>query len=342
MTTVPAATAPVPRPAEILARAREIFDPLLRESVETLPEPLRHMAGYHLGWWDAGGDTTHTASGKQLRPALAVCACVACGASPATAAPVAAAVELIHNFTLVHDDLMDRDGSRRGRPTVWAVWGPADAILVGDALHALAVRVLATKLPPAQVLPAIERIETTVVELCRGQHADCSIDRRRPTVAECERIAMGKTGALLGCACALGGLSAGAPPAVVTALDRFGRELGLAFQFVDDLIGIWGDPAVTGKPADDLARRKRSLPVVAALRSGTSAALELLELYRSDEPLSSAEIAHATTLIEVAGGKRWTERQADRHVRAALRALPDRLAVADLTTLAHLVAHRDS
>ncbi len=269
-------------------------------------------------------------------------ACMACGGTPESATPAAVAAELIHNFTLIHDDVMDGDATRRGRPTVWAMWGLPAAVLLGDALHALAAEVLAARLPAVVVGPALDRLESTVIELCRGQHEDCAaVHERQPTIEDCERTAMGKTGALMGCACTLGALCAGADEATVTLMDRFGRELGLAFQLIDDLHGIWGDPTVSGKPAEDLARRKYTLPVVAALRSGTTAAAELNQLYLRSDPLSSNEIAHAAKLIEAAGARGWTQRQADQRIENALRGLPAQLASADLEALARLVGHRN-
>lgn len=192
-------------------------------------------------------------------------------------------MELVHNFTLLHDDVIDEDATRRHRPTAWTVFGTPDAIIVGDALLALALRLLAEDGHPAAPA-ASARLASCVIELCAGQQADCAFEQRGPqevSLDECLDMAMAKTGALLGCACSLGALYAGAGPEEVAALDAFGREAGLAFQLIDDLIGIWGDPGRTGKPAGaDLASHKKSLPVVAALTSGTPAAAELAELYR--------------------------------------------------------------
>lgn len=336
---------PVPLPrraAEALTRARAICEPALRESVGTLPEPLRRMAAYHFGWCDSAGFPTQADSGKALRPALTTCTADACGTVSTAVGHVAAAVELVHNFALIHDDIIDGDHTRRGRPAVWTLWGKADAILLGDTLHALASRVLADTLPDDMAVDAIARLEAAVIEMCRGQREDCRLENRTDTgVAEYERMAMGKTGALMGCACALGALCAGAEESTVAAMDDFGRQLGLAFQFTDDLIGIWGDPQVTGKPADDLAQRKRSLPVVAALRSGTDAADELAQVYRSNTTLDPVEVAHLAMLVETSGGREQAQYHADQRIRAAIATLPDHLTDSALMSLAYLVAHRD-
>ncbi|PXX60984.1 geranylgeranyl diphosphate synthase type I [Nocardia tenerifensis] len=330
------------RAGEILTSARKLCDPVLREAVSSLPEPLRLMGGYHFGWWDAEGAATPRQAGKALRPALTVCSAVACGATARAALAAAAAVELVHNFTLLHDDVMDGDQVRRGRPAVWTVWGIPDALLLGDALHALAIRVLVTGLPGRTATAAIARLESAVIEMCHGQHQDCRFRTVGPVdVEEYARMAMGKTGALMGCACALGAVCARADPPTVSAMDTFGRELGMAFQFVDDLIGIWGDPEITGKPASDLARQAMSLPVVSALGSGTAAAAELATMYGRDPAIDSMDTARAAALVESAGGRERTRRLAERRVRAAIAALTDPASAADLMALAGLVSDRN-
>lgn len=327
----------------LLTRARCQCDPVLRSAVGLLAEPLAKMAGYHLGWWDAQGCGVTGGGGKSLRAALVLGAAAACGDAGA-GVPAAVAVELFHNFTMLHDDVLDGDATRRGRPTVWSVWGIPSAILLGDALHALAIRVLAERWGGAAVASAVASLEATCLTLCVGEFEDGAFETRQAvTVDEYLRMAGAKTAALMGRACALGALSAGAGDAMVSALDRFGCEVGLAFQIVDDLLGIWGDPAVTGKPVgNDLARRKATLPVVAALNSGGAAAAELAELYRSGDQMTAAQVARATELVEAAGGKRAAQRIADEHLLAAINALPDPQGSGDLIALAHLIVDRES
>ncbi|MET8650784.1 polyprenyl synthetase family protein [Nocardia aurea] len=337
-------TTPAPgrRADEILTDARNLCEPVLREAIAWLPDPLRLMGGYHFGWSDVDGSPRSARSGKALRPALTLGTAVACGGTTAAAVHAAAAVELVHNFTLLHDDVMDGDQSRRGRPAVWKVWGIADAILLGDAMHALAVRLLVAALPAVAASAAVAELEMTVIEMCRGQHEDCGLGAARlADVGEYARMAMGKTGSLMGCACSLGAICAGADAATVSRMNTFGRELGMAFQFVDDLMGIWGDPAVTGKPADDLARRSMSLPVVAALGSGTIAASELAAMYYGPPPDISMDTERAAALVESAGGRHRALRDAQQRVDAAIAALIDPSTAEDLVALAHLVSYRD-
>ncbi|MEW2631083.1 family 2 encapsulin nanocompartment cargo protein polyprenyl transferase [Streptomyces sp. NPDC048389] len=331
---------------DLLERSRSAVEPQLRAAVASLPAPVRRVAGYHFGWERADGTEATGSAGKAVRPALVLAACRALGGDPQQAVRAAAAVELVHNFTLLHDDVIDEDPTRRHRPTAWSVFGVPDAIVTGDAMSALALGLLAGDRHRASAAASV-RLSACVIELCAGQQADCALEERPPhevTLDECLAMATAKTGALLGCACALGALYAGAGAEEVAAMDAFGREAGLAFQFIDDLIGIWGDPERTGKPAGaDLAARKKSLPVVAALSSGTAAGAELAELYRGS--MDAAAIRRAADAVERAGGRDWAQLQAgDRMSRAVgelSRAVPDLAAAEDLLSLAEFVTRRN-
>ncbi|MGW0732930.1 family 2 encapsulin nanocompartment cargo protein polyprenyl transferase [Streptomyces sp. NPDC002851] len=328
----------------LLERTRQAVDPELRRAVASLPGSMRRIANYHFGWEHADGRPAAGGGGKAIRPGLVLAAARALGGEPAVAVRAAAAVELTHNFTLLHDDVIDRDRTRRHRPTAWTVFGDADAILAGDALQALALRVLADDAHPAS-RAAASRLAACVVELCEGQHADTALEERdaaEVTLTECLAMAEAKTGALLGCACALGALYAGAGAEEVEALDAFGREAGLAFQLIDDVIGIWGDPRRTGKPAGaDLAARKKSLPVVAALTSGTAAGSELAALYAGS---ALADPERAADAVDRAGGRDWAQAHAaDRMSRAVAqlsRAVPEPEAAGGLLALAEFVTRR--
>ncbi|MEV6314796.1 family 2 encapsulin nanocompartment cargo protein polyprenyl transferase [Streptomyces sp. NPDC051776] len=331
--------------ADLLARSRKDVDPELRAAVDSLPAAMRRVAAYHLGWEDPDGMPGRGHAGKAIRPALVLAATEALGGRPEDAARPAAAVELAHNFTLLHDDVIDRDDTRRHRPTAWTVFGVADAIVAGDALQSLALRVLAEDRHPAGA-GAAARLAACVIELCEGQHADCAFEQRADvTLDECLAMAEAKTGALLGCACALGALYAGADGPVVDAMDRFGRQAGLAFQLIDDLIGIWGDPATTGKPAGaDLSARKKSLPVVAALTSGRPGAAELARIYEGEGPMDRVELRRAAEAVERAGGRDWAQSEACVRMAGAMDdltlAVPDLARAEDLLTLAEFVTRR--
>ncbi|WP_028811716.1 family 2 encapsulin nanocompartment cargo protein polyprenyl transferase [Streptomyces flavidovirens] len=331
--------------AALLERTRSTVDPQLRTCVESLPGSLRRIALYHFGWERADGTPATGQAGKAIRPALVLAAAQALGGDPGRAVRAAAAVELAHNFTLLHDDVIDEDPTRRNRPTAWTVFGVPAAIVTGDAMCALALRMLAEDPHPAAAR-ASARLAACVVELCAGQQSDCEFERRGPldvSLEECLAMAEAKTGALLGCACALGALYAGAEEDEVAAMDAFGREAGLAFQLIDDLIGIWGDPSHTGKPAGaDLVAHKKSLPVVAALTSGTEAAAELAALYAG--PLDGAAVRRAADAVDRAGGRDWAQGHAADRMATAVqhlaRAVPDLGAAGDLLSLAEFVTRR--
>ncbi|WP_245561603.1 polyprenyl synthetase family protein [Actinomycetospora chiangmaiensis] len=349
MTAAPAVGTAIDVPA-VLARCREQVDPGLRAAIARLDPTSAARSGYHLGFTDADGRPGRGA-GKALRPAVTLLAAQACGAAPADAVPGAVAVELVHDFSLVHDDLIDGDTERRHRPTVWALWGAAAAVLTGDALLALATEVLLE----ADGATAALLLARTVRELVGGQVADVAfVGRDDVGVAECLAMAHGKTGTLLAAAAEIGAVLAGAPAASRAALHVFGSELGLAFQLVDDLLGIWGDPAVTGKPVlSDLRERKKSLPVTWALTHGGRAGRELAAWLGTpddgdrdrdgdgDEP----GLRRAAALVEAGGGRAWAEAEAGRRLlaaEAALAELPDTTARAELVALGRHLAHREA
>lgn len=337
-----------PRSApQLLAWSRRHIEPELRSAVDRLPTPLRLIAGYHFGWWDADGTPLPSGTGgKAIRPALALLAAEATSGDSRAGLVGAVAVELVHNFTLVHDDVIDGDLTRRHRPTAWSVFGSGAAIVAGDALLTLALEVLATSDHPV-ARQATHVLSTAIMDLMQGQYSDVDFERRTDVdLPECVSMAEGKSGALLGCACALGAILGGGSNEQTARLRSFGEQLGVAFQLVDDLLGIWGDPRVTGKPIHaDLRRRKKSLPVVAALTSGTPAGMQLAELYQRSRPISDAELVQAAELVELAGGRAWCQARAQDLVAAALEQLHAAVGhsrpAAELAALARLAADRD-
>ncbi len=335
------------RSSQVLARGRAAVDPALRAAVRELPDGVRRVVDFHFGWCDEDGNPVPGVSGgKAIRPTLAILSAEATGGSTGAALPAAVAVELVHNFSLLHDDVMDGDVLRRHRPTAWAVFGPGPAILAGDALLALAFDTLAA-VGGERGAGAVRILGASVQALVDGQAADVAFESRSDvSLEECMNMARAKTGALLGCACALGALMAAADHDRVERMRSFGERLGLAFQLVDDLLGIWGDPARTGKAIhSDLSARKKSLPVVAALTSNTTAGRELAARYAGVDPLSSGELEAAAQLVSASGGRAWAEAQAGVQLTAALEHLHaaggDGAAAADLESVAVLVTTRD-
>lgn len=336
----PAVTPPV------LTRARDLTVPALQAAVDRLPPLLRSPARYHFGWEDGEGvPTVASPGGKMIRPALAVLSAEAAGAPAPIGVPGGAAVELIHNYSLIHDDIIDRDTERRHRATVWTVFGTDTAIIVGDALQTLAHQLLLVDHTEPNVA-ASALLHDATLAMIGGQILDMSFDDRTiVTHEECEQMEADKTGAILACASAIGAVLAGAPAPLVDALHTYGLHLGLAFQAVDDHLGIWGDTASTGKPVgNDLRERKKSVPVTYVLATGGTHADELAALFALD-CLGDTEVARATRLIEAAGGGDYTLARAETHLDAALtalRAAPAAPAAAEeLEALARFVCDRD-
>ena len=268
---------------EGVALARDLVGPAIESAIARLTPDVRVVAAYHLGFADAAGNPIKkSGSGKALRPALALLSARAAGAPPERGVTAAVAVELVHNFSLLHDDIMDNDTERRHRPTAWTVFGVGAAILAGDALLALAQDLLLEDGNP-QGAWAARCLSAAVQRLIGGQGSDLAFEKRDDvTLGECLDMAGDKTAALMACACSIGAVHLGAPPTLAMGLAGFGAHVGLAFQLTDDLLGIWGAPEVTGKPVRaDLRARKKSLPVVAALNSGTPEAAELRALLTS-------------------------------------------------------------
>lgn len=291
---------PVP---EVFVRARELLDPAMREAVGRLSPSIRRVVTYHLGWIDAAGEPVENPGGKAVRPALAFASARAVGPSAQAALPGAVAVELVHNFSLLHDDVMDRDVERRHRPTAWALMGEGEAILAGDALLAMAQEALIVP-PSPERLRAASALSMATAEMITGQAEDLAFERTQDVGSdECIAMLEHKTAALMACACKVGAILGGGTDEQVEALGDFGRSLGLAFQAVDDTLGIWGNPAVTGKQAwSDLRRHKKTLPVVSALEKGGPAAEGLRRFLASTDP-PDEEIAAAARLVEENGGK---------------------------------------
>jgi geranylgeranyl diphosphate synthase type I len=316
-------------------------------AVRRLAPEVRPVVEHHLGWLDDTGAPVPDGKGggKAMRATLALLSAEAVGSPPDVALPGAVAVELVHNFSLLHDDVMDGDRERRHRPAAWARFGVGPAICAGDALLALAHEVLVER-PGDERRRAALALAKATGAMIAGQGQDLAFERRLDTsVAQYMSMAAAKTGALLGCAASIGAVLAGAGPGPVAALTRFGCRLGLAFQMVDDLLGVWGRPDVTGKPVgSDIKAARASFPILVALGSGSREAEELRGVL-ADGVGDDGSVAGATALIESCGGRQVTEDQAVRQLAGALECL-DAVAVpepvrARLVELARFVGERE-
>jgi geranylgeranyl diphosphate synthase, type I len=285
------------------------------EAIPVLPvmRPLgfKTMLDYHLGFANTDGTSAQVYSGKRIRPILTLLSSEACGGQAQNSIAAAAAIELLHNFSLIHDDIEDRDELRRGRPTLWKLWGEAQAINSGDAMFTLAHVALQSSfrngVDPARVLYALRTLDDACIALTVGQHLDLSFESRTDvTAAEYTEMIQGKTGALTKAACAIGALMAGAGEDQVNALACFGAWLGIAFQLQDDVLGIWGDIELTGKTDSDLSHRKKTLPVLYAAERDE----RIRALYYRREPHTDVDIEILRKYIEAAGGRTYTEKAA--------------------------------
>ncbi|MFE9410751.1 polyprenyl synthetase family protein [Streptomyces sp. NPDC006704] len=339
-----------PGAAASLARCRDLVEPALRKAVRGLhPVPCR-IASHAFGWCEPDGTPSAGDGGKGVRPALVVLAAEAVGARAELAVPGAVAIELIHTFSLMHDDIMDGDGRRRNRDSAWKSFGTGPALLAGDALFALGVRTLA-EVGGARGAEAVRQLAATLEELVHGQADDEAFETRPWTgpnavgLGEYRAMADRKTGALLGCATALGPVLAGAPSPLTAALTRAGRQWGLAFQAIDDVLGIWGEPSVTGKPVhSDLRRAKKTLPLLGAMTMDPAFGARLERLIEEGDLADDACLRQVADLAEKSGGRAYALREARARVAAArehLRAVPLAAAAVDeLLALSQLFLDR--
>jgi geranylgeranyl diphosphate synthase type I len=329
-----------------VTRGRDAFQAALSDALDRLHPRLRLVASYHRGWVDADGRPLESGGGKLLRPALALLGAEGVGAGADVAMPGAVASELVHDFSLLHDDLMDGDTERRHRPTAWVVFGLGPAVLAGDGLLSLAIDLLQEiETPGARRAEKI--LARAVSRLVHGQADDLDFETRQDvTVADYLAMAGGKTSALLAASASIGAALADAPLATVEGLADFGEHLGLAFQLVDDLLGLWGDPDVTGKPVlSDLRARKKSAPVVMALAAGGSGSGRLRAHLASSGDPGDAALRELAGIVVDLGGAAAVTAEIERRLALAENALSTiditESVRADLVAAARYVTARD-
>lgn len=265
-----------------------------------------------------------SSGGKRLRPHMAIKSCELLGGTAAAAMPAAAAVEMIHNFTLVHDDIMDNDEVRHGVPTVHRRFGVPVAILAGDVLFSRAFEAVSGAGRPA---PLAAQLAAACTEVCEGQMLDIEMasSRRMPPESEYLEMVSKKTAALFGASCAMGAACAGAARRDISRMSSFGRSLGVAFQITDDLIGVVGDPAVTKKPVgNDLREGKKSLPILMAVASARGAARASITRCLGNRRASRRDLAAAVEAVRGMGIDRAVREKAVLHAKRARRALAGR------------------
>jgi len=284
-------------------------------------EGLYEMMTYHMGWEGEGAGPK--ARGKRVRPLLVLLSNASAGGEWKNALPAAAAVELVHNFSLIHDDIEDNSPMRRGRPAVWKIWGLAQAINTGDTMFTLAhlaVIDLKETTSPIISIRATHLLQQTCLHLTQGQYLDISYeDKSNLSINDYWPMVRGKTAALLAACTELGAMVADVDDETISAYRNFGRDLGLAFQALDDYLGIWGDAARTGKSvASDLVEGKKSLPVLYGLGENGKFAKRWQQ-----GPISMDEVPKLAKQLEDEGARTFTRDEAERLTSSALQSLED-------------------
>lgn len=293
-------------------------------ATDAQPDLFHGMLHYHMGWRDEQLKPADVHAGKQIRPVICLLACQAAGGNWQQALPAAAAIELLHNFSLIHDDIEDASPTRRGRQTLWTIWGTEQAINTGDAMFAFAhlalSRLIERGVAAETAVHALRRFDETCIQLTQGQHADMDFEQREVVQVE-EYLAMitGKTAVLLSLCTELGALIAGSSSQTVHHYAQFGLNLGLAFQVIDDILGIWGDEAVIGKSAStDILTKKKTLPVLYGL-SQNGALRKLYQQEQTDE----AFVQQAIQVLNTTGARDYATERATYYSQTALQHLEE-------------------
>jgi geranylgeranyl diphosphate synthase type I len=331
---------------------REAFDRFLPQVEAELQEVLRGpqdgletyygMMRYHMGWADESLQPIEANKGKRLRPMLCLLACEAAGGDPQQALPAAGALELVHNFSLVHDDIQDGSHFRRGRRAVWDIWGRAHGINVGDGLFVLA-RLALHRLgdrgvPVSRQQAAILALDRACLALCEGQYSDMAFEERQDVnLDQYLEMIRNKTAALLAASTQVGATVATDDTDRIEHLRCFGDSLGMAFQIQDDILGAWGDERVTGKSAaTDIRDKKKALPAVYALNQAgdREAARQLAGLYAQEGPLDPPAIQAALAILDRVGARQFAAEMAEAYYHQALGSL-DRICTEN-AALSHL------
>lgn len=287
-------------------------------------KPFHEMLTYHMGWTGEGAGPQ--AAGKRIRPLITLLSVASINnkneksndSNWLHAVSLAAAIELVHNFSLVHDDIQDNSELRRGRKTAWVKWGAPMAINVGDALFVIAnqaVLDLKAHYPAEMVVRAAEILNNICLQLTQGQYLDMSYEERTDLkIEDYWPMIGGKTSALLSACTQIGALLGYANEEKIELYRQFGYTLGLAFQVQDDVLGIWGDESVTGKSAaSDLVEGKNSLPVLFGLEKGG----EFAKRWQQG-PISQAEVGAVAALLENEGGKAYADKMSAELTEKAL------------------------
>ena len=311
---------------ESLTSYRDALRVELKKVVDSCPSALGDILRYHMGWQDEHGHSCSRESGKFIRSTLCLLSCQAVGGDTAQVMPAAAAVELIHNFSLIHDDIEDASDERHHRPTVWKLWGQSQAINAGDAMFTLAylalLRLKEKEIADEKVANSTKMLSLACLELCQGQYLDVEYENRLDiTTEDYLNMAAQKTAALFAVSTYLGAYLGSEDSKLVDFLHLFGKELGIAYQICDDILGIWGTEESVGKSASDIAQRKKTLPVVYGLQKSEGEARKRLEKFYSQKSIESEDIAEVLKVLNRLGARDYAEDLAEQYYYKALAQL---------------------
>jgi len=306
-----------------LASYRDAVRVELKKVIDSCPPALGNILRYHMGWQDEHGHCCSKESGKFIRSTLCLLSCQAVGGNTSQAIPAAAAIELIHNFSLIHDDIEDASYERHHRPTVWKLWGRSQAINAGDAMFTLAylalVRLKEKGIADDKIANCTEMLSLACLELCEGQYLDVEYENRLDiTVEDYLDVAAKKTAALFAVSTSLGAYLGSGDSELVDLFRLFGRELGMVFQIHDDILGIWGLEDTVGKSAGDICQRKKTLPVAYGLQSSKGAARKSLGKLYSQESIEDEDIKEVTKILDSLGARIYAENVAEQYYHKAL------------------------
>jgi geranylgeranyl diphosphate synthase type I len=291
------------------------------------PQALYDIMRYHLGWLDKDLKPMERYRGKRFRPILCLLSYYALSGIYDKALPAAASIELIHNFSLIHDDIEDQDEERRHRPTVWKLWGVAQAINAGDGMHVYAnlaaLRLKKRSVTDSKIVEVLQILNETVMTLCEGQYLDISFETRTEvSTKEYLDMIYRKTGALIESAVAVGAVLASEDKSVIGNFRKFGRDLGMAFQIRDDIIGTWGETESTGKPkGSDIENKKKTLPVIYTFENSSDGEKKSLIDIHNKEKLGKKDVDFIIRLMEEKGAHNYAIETAASYEKSALSAL---------------------
>ena len=341
---------PIPLP-QMFQRYRANISRSLRDSLSQQHSDVYDMLRYYMGWVDENGRPHEAMEGKALRPTLCLFACEAVGGALEMAMPSAVALEFIHNFSLIHDDIQDRDEIRHNRKTLWAVWGDPKALVAGNVLRVVADeclhQLLDSGLDYDRALAAGMLLTEAYLEMIEGQYLDLQFEGRHDiSMSDYLNMISCKTGALIRCSLNLGAVVGAQEQGVGDAFKESGRAMGYVFQIIDDVLGVWGDEETTGKPVGaDIRRKKNSYPVVYTMGRANDKDQKMLnEIYEKDE-LDDSDVDSVLAVMDRLDVKNQAQQEAEKYANVALESLApvelSREARQEVEDLAHFLLVRD-